>query len=132
MDIGTGLAFLSQATGIVKDLREIDKGFDVAALKARMADLYVALADVRIALSDARETIYNRDQRIKELEEKIADITSGETCPICNNGRLKVISVHAHPHLGPAGVQEKTLKCDSCTHREMRIHDPEARLTSKR
>ena len=132
MDIGAGLTLLSQATGIVKDLRDIDKGFDVAALKARMADLYATLADVKIALSDARETIHERDRRITELEEKIARILSGDTCPICNTGRLKVISVHSHPLLGPAGVQEKTLKCDNCPHREMRIHDPDGRLKGKK
>ncbi|TPK71575.1 hypothetical protein FJ527_26395 [Mesorhizobium sp. B2-4-18] len=132
MDIAAGLSLLSQASGIVKDLREIDKGFDAAALKARMADLYVTLADVKIALSDARETIHDRDRQIKDLEEKIVALTSGELCPICNGGRLKAISVHAHPHLGAAGVQEKTLQCESCTHREMRIHDPEGRLRGKK
>ena len=39
MDIATALSLLSNATGVVKDLREIDKSFDVAALKAKMADL---------------------------------------------------------------------------------------------
>jgi len=48
MDIATALSLLSNATGVVKDLREIDKSFDVAALKAKMADLYVTLADVKI------------------------------------------------------------------------------------
>lgn len=131
MDIAAGLSLLAQATGMVKDLREIDKGFDLAALKARMADLYVTLADVKISLSDAREEIHERDKQIKELEQKIATLISGDTCPICNTGRLKVISVHAHPHLGAAGVQEKTLQCESCPHREMRIHDPEGRLRKK-
>ena len=44
MDIAAGLTLLGQATNIVKGLREIDKGFDLAALKARMADLYGTLA----------------------------------------------------------------------------------------
>lgn len=68
MDIAAGLTLLGQATNIVKGLREIDKGFDLAALKARMADLYGTLADVKIALSDARETIHDRDGDADELK----------------------------------------------------------------
>lgn len=107
----------SNATGIAK--------------KARMADLDVTLADVKIALSHVRETIHERDNQIKQLEGKITAFTSGELCPICNTGRLKVISVHAHPQLGPVGVQEKTLKCDNCPHLERRMHDPEGRSRRK-
>jgi DNA repair exonuclease SbcCD ATPase subunit len=125
MDIATGLTLLGQATGIVKDLREIDKGFDHAALKAQMADLYGTLADVKIALSDARETIHERDTKIKELEVKISALTSGEACPICNEGRMKVSSSRAHPQFGFAGVQERVLKCDKCSHTEKRFHDPD-------
>jgi len=43
MDIAAGLTLLAQATGIVKDLRDIDKGFDIAALRSQMADLYGTL-----------------------------------------------------------------------------------------
>jgi predicted nucleic acid binding AN1-type Zn finger protein len=125
MDISTGLTLLSQATGIVKNLREIDKGFDLAALKAQMADLYGTLADVKIALSDARETLHERDRKIKELDEKISALTSGEACPLCESGRLKVASSCSHPHFGFAGVQERTLECDCCGHTEKRLHDPD-------
>lgn len=127
MDISTGLTLLAQATGIVKDLREINKGFDTAALKSQMADLYGTLADVKIALSDAREAIRDRDQKIKELECKISALTSGEACPICNAGRMKISASRAHPHFGFAGVQERTLKCDNCNHSEQRLYDPEGR-----
>lgn len=132
MDIATGLALLGQATGIVKDLREIDKGFDGAALKAQMADLYGTLADVKIALSDARETIHTKDQKIRELEERTATLTSGEACPLCGDGRLKVVASRAHPHFGFAGVQERTLKCDKCGHAETRRFDPEGRIKGRR
>ena len=127
MDLGAGLTLLSQATVIVKDLRDIDKGFDVAALKAKMADLYSTLADVKIALSNAQIEIHERDKQIRQLEAKVAALTSGEVCPICNTGRLKVTSVYAHPQLGPVGVQEKTLKCDICTHVEDRMIEPASR-----
>jgi len=131
LDIASALTLLGQATGIVKDLREIDKGFDLAALKAQMANLYGTLADVKIALSDAREVIQEKDRKIKELEDKIVTLTSGEACPICGEGRLKVIASHEHPHFGFAGVQERTLKCDKCEHREKRLHDPNG-LTKRR
>ncbi|MAS05276.1 MAG: hypothetical protein CL534_11400 [Ahrensia sp.] len=124
MDIATGLSLLSQATGIVKDLRAIDKDFDAAVLKSQMADLYGTLADVKIALSDARETISDRDQIIRALEAKIEAMSSGEGCVICNQGRLKVTSVQAHPEFGVVGVQERTLKCDNCGHTEKRMFDP--------
>ncbi|RUW53738.1 hypothetical protein [Mesorhizobium sp. M8A.F.Ca.ET.021.01.1.1] len=124
MDIATGLQLLAQATGIVKDLRDIDKGFDQAALKAQMADLYSTLADVKIALSDARETIHDRDQQIKRLEEKIATLSSGEACALCNEGRLKVVASKPHEHFAFAGVQTRSLKCDNCGHTEERFHDP--------
>jgi len=130
LDIATALTLLGQATRIVKDLREIDKGFDLASLKAQMANLYGTLADVKIALSDAREAIHEKDQKIKRLEDKIAALVSGETCPICNEGRMKVVASREHPHFGFAGVQERTLKCDKCGHSEKRLHDPDGRTKS--
>lgn len=124
MDISTGLTLLGQATGIVKELREIEKGFDLAMLKLQMADLYATLADVKIALSDARETIQEKERKIRELEDKIAILTSGEACPICRTGRMRVVSSVEHPHFGFAGVQERTLKCTDCNHSEKHLHDP--------
>jgi hypothetical protein len=124
MDIPSGLSLLAQATGIVKDLRDIDKGFDSAVLKAQMADLYGTLADVKIALSDARETIHERELTIKNLEDRIAALNSGEACPICSAGRMKVVASRAHPQFGFAGVQERTLECDKCGHSEKHFHDP--------
>ncbi|MDR6591566.1 hypothetical protein [Agrobacterium tumefaciens] len=131
MDIATGLSLLSQATGVVKDLREIDKGYDAAALKAQMADLYGTLADVKIALSDARETIHERDLEIKTLEAKIAALTSGEACPLCNAGRMKIFASKPHPHFAFAGVQERSLKCDACGHSENHIYDPREKSKSR-
>jgi hypothetical protein len=127
LDIAAALAMLGQATGIVKDLREIDKGFDLASLKAQMADLYGTLADVKIALSDARELVHVKDRKIKELEDKIAALTSGEACAMCGEGRMKVAASCEHPHFGFAGVQERTLKCEKCGHSEKRLHNPDGR-----
>jgi C4-type Zn-finger protein len=131
LDIATALTLLGQATRIVKDLRELDKGFDLAAMKAQMANLYGTLADVKIALSDAREAIHDKEKKIKELEDKIAAVTFGETCPICSEGRMKVSASHEHPHFGFAGVQERILRCDKCGHSEKRFHDPNERTKSR-
>lgn len=124
MDISAALAALSQATTIVKALRSIDKSYDLATAKAQMAEVYSALADVKIALSDAREVIHARDHTIRALEAQIAVLRSGEACPLCDNGKLKVVASRPHPDFAFAGVQERTIRCDACGHSEKRFHDP--------
>ncbi|AMS42242.1 hypothetical protein [Aminobacter aminovorans] len=68
MDWAVAISAAAQAIGIVKDLREIDKGFDHGELKARMADLYINLADVRMALVDAQEEARAKDADIAKLK----------------------------------------------------------------
>lgn len=123
MDVAAGLTLLGQATSIVKNLRDIEKGFDVAALKVQMAELCGTLADVKIALSDAKEAIHDKDKKIRELEEKISTLNSGELCPICGEGRMKIASSRDQ-HFGFPGVQERSLKCEKCGHAEKRMFDP--------
>lgn len=131
MDISTALALIGQATGLVKDLREIDKSFDSAAVKAKMADLYSTLADVKIALSDAREEIHQKEQKINELEGRVAALTSGEACPLCDGGQMKVTKSHPHPQFGVFGTQERTLTCMKCGHSEPRLFDANGRPKRK-
>lgn len=69
VDIAAGLTLAAQAIGIVKDLREIDKGLDSGEYKARMAELYSALADVKMALADAQSDLKAKDQVISELRD---------------------------------------------------------------
>ncbi|HEV7293499.1 MAG TPA: hypothetical protein VGN79_14385 [Devosia sp.] len=132
MDIAAGLTLVGQALGIVKDLREIDKGYDAAVIKAQMADLYSTLGDVKMALSDAKVSIHERDTTIRELQAKIATMATGEACPICGQGILKVTAVYAHPEFGVVGVQERVLKCTECSHTEKRMHDPVGALKGGR
>lgn len=129
MDIPAALTAVSAALGIVKQVRDIDKDYDTALLKSQMAELYMGLADVKMALTDARQEIHDRDQAIRELEEKLSDATSGEKCPLCGTGRLKVVSVRPHPQFAFAGIQEHTLRCENseCKHSEKRKHDPDGR-----
>ena len=111
---------------IVKTVREIDKDFDTAALKAQMAEIYGNLADVKMALTDAQVTIHGKDQKIRELEKAIEDLRSGETCEVCQSGQMKTIDIKPHPTFGEVGVQEKTLQCDNpeCRRIDKRMHDP--------
>jgi hypothetical protein len=126
MDIVTAVSTLGQAINIIKSLRDIDKGMDSAAYKAQMAELYNDLSDIKMALTDARETIHTKDQKIKELEAKIDYLTSGENCPICREGRLKITASKAHPVFQHFGVQQRTFTCQNskCNHVENRYFDP--------
>lgn len=124
MDIPSALTALSHATEVVRTLRTIDRKFDEAAVRSQMADLYVALADVKIALSDAREALSDRDRHVAKLQGEIAALKSGEGCPLCESGRMKIVSSQPHPDFGFAGCQERTLKCTECGHSEQRFHDP--------
>lgn len=126
MDLAGGLAAVGQALGIAKALKDIDKSFDAATHKVRVAELYSSLAEVKMALTDAREEIHAKDGEIKRLKEYIDGLKSGEVCPICQKGRLKVVSSRPHPQFGVFGHQERTLKCDGveCGHTEKRKHEP--------
>lgn len=124
MDIITALTALGQAIRITKDLRDIDNGLDAAAYKAKMAELYGTLADVKIALTDARETIHNKDQEIKALEARIEALESGDICPMCRSGRMRLTASKRDRIFGVLGVQERTLTCEECKHTESRQFDP--------
>ena len=126
MDIPTAITAISGALTVVKQLRDIDKDYDRAALTSQMADIYNDLADVKMALTDARTEIHDRDQTIRELEKAIAEMQSGDACPICKKGNLEVASVKPHPTFGDMGLQEKLFRCSNpeCNHSEQRMEDP--------
>ncbi|MEQ1950567.1 hypothetical protein [Mesorhizobium sp. CN2-181] len=64
------LAAASQVLGVIKELRDIDKGLSQGELKARMADLYSSVADIRMALADANEELRAKDREIAELKAR--------------------------------------------------------------
>ncbi|WP_105426532.1 hypothetical protein [Neorhizobium tomejilense] len=72
VDIPGTLAVLSQAIGIVKDLREVEKGLSEGEIKARMAEMYSSLADVKMALADTQEELRAKDQEIDRLRSAFA------------------------------------------------------------
>lgn len=77
MDIMTGLAAAAQALDIAKNLRELEKGFDQAEFKLRIAELYSALSDAKIALADAKEALAAKDAEIGRLKA-----TQGSKMPV--------------------------------------------------
>lgn len=91
MDVGTALGLLSQTLGIVKAVRDIDKGFDAAEVKAQLAEVYGNLADVKMALTDAEVRIRDKEQEIARLKdamkrrEKVVE-KSGFPYPVKENG----------------------------------------------
>ena len=72
MDIVGGIAAASQALGIAKALRGIEKDYDAATYKAQIADLINALTDARIALADAKEVMADRDKEVERLKSNFA------------------------------------------------------------
>lgn len=126
MTVMEGLSAASAAIGIVKELKDIDRSIDEATFKLKIADLTTALAEAKIALSDAKLALAEKDTEIRNLEAKVADLSSGELCPICKSSKMKTISVKPHPAMGDVGIQEITLKCENeaCGHSENRMHDP--------
>jgi hypothetical protein len=132
MDIAAALTAVTASIGMVKALKDLERTYDTAELKAQMAEIYNSLADVKMALTDANTTIHERDQKIRELVQTIEDMQSGETCPICGTGRMKVTKVKPHPLLGVTGLQERTVVCQNadCKHIEKMTHDPAKRMGS--
>ncbi|MDO6457020.1 hypothetical protein Q4560_11500 [Celeribacter halophilus] len=121
MDILTGLSAATQAIGIAKELRDIDRSVDEASFKLKLADLTEALADTKIALADAKALV-------AELEHKLDIADNGEICPKCRTGRLTLTEsepVHDWA-LNRFGVENRIYSCaeDSCDFQETRLHDP--------
>jgi len=128
LDILTGLAALSQALGIAKELREIDRGLDEAAFKLKLADLQTNLAEAKASLSDAKIELSSKSQRIKELEGELDLAINGDYCPKCRSGRMKLVRTDFHHMygLGHLGVEEWEFACanEDCGFVQTRLHDP--------
>ena len=122
MDVIGGLTAVSQAIGIAKELKQIDRTIDDASFRLKIADLIESLAETKIALADAKEEIAKHKREIRKLNETLETARSGEACPICKTGQLKITAVRKHPIFGPMGHQEHDLECsnDDCSHREKR------------
>ena len=114
IDIPTIMATVSNATGIVKELRLIDKGIDEAEYKLKIASLTESIADMKLAIIDLREEVSEKDQKIEKLkqfyEEKqqlvfykghyyTADDDGnpigGPFCPVCILDEVKIMTTRS-------------------------------------
>jgi hypothetical protein len=68
--ITSALTAIKTASDIARTLRGVDKSFEQAELKLRIADLVEALAEARMAVSDMQDEIRAQRERISELEER--------------------------------------------------------------
>lgn len=113
MDLGAALSALSNAMTLAKALRGIQQDYDLASVRAQMAEIYDALADARIALADAKSVIAERELKIKELE---GGPVPGEPCPYCGARAMRMTRQAMHG-------QWETWTCGECSKtREVR-HD---------
>lgn len=113
MEFGTALTAISNAMTLAKALRGIQQDFDLASVRAQMAEIYDALADARIALADAKGVIAEHELRIKELE---GGPVPGEPCPYCGARAMRMTRQVMHG-------QWETWTCGECSkEREVR-HD---------
>jgi len=67
MDIMTGLSAVAQAFNVANWLRGIEKEFDVAEFKLKMAELYSSLTDAKLALADAKTEMDGKQAEINTL-----------------------------------------------------------------
>lgn len=135
MDIVGGLAAASQALGIAKALRGIEKDYDAATYRAQIAELIDALTDAKLALTDAKGAVAERDEEIKKLRASFdvkAQLVKGEgdynyftgedgkpvgfpVCPGCEtNGRIIQLKQAGPPNQAQCPSCEKTYKPVSC------------------
>jgi len=68
MDLVGGIAAAGNALGIAKSLRDIDKAYDAATYRARIADLVDELTDAKLALVEAKDELASKDREIAELK----------------------------------------------------------------
>jgi hypothetical protein len=69
MDLAAGIAAASNALKIAGTLKDIQKQYDAAEWKSKLAELQSALADTKFALVDARDEIAARDAEIARLKD---------------------------------------------------------------
>lgn len=113
MELGAALSAISNAMALAKTLRGIQQDYDIASIRAQMAEIYDALADARIALAEAKGTIAERDLKIKELE---GGPVPGEPCPYCGARAMRMTSqsMNSQRELWTCGEcgQEKEIRHD--------------------
>lgn len=113
MEIGAALTALSNALSLAKTLRGIERDYDLASVRAQMAEIYDALTDARIALADAKGIIAERDLQIKELQ---GGPMPGEPCPYCGERAMRMTRQMMHG-------QWEEWTCGACEKKKDIRHD---------
>jgi len=72
MDIMTAIAAGTKALEALKAIQDINKQYDAATWKAKVAELMSDIADMKLALIDANENIRQLENENKELATKVA------------------------------------------------------------
>ncbi|MFT5742001.1 MAG: hypothetical protein ACI86S_000056 [Paracoccaceae bacterium] len=116
MDVIGGLTAARLAFDLAKDLQGIDRSVDEAEFKLKLAELTSALADTQVALADAKI-------KISDLEDALAGEKRGAVCPMCKEGRLKVVSLE-EGYLDES-IQWHNCECDQdgCSYINRRLFD---------
>ena len=132
MDIASGIAAVTQGLGIAKALRGIEKTYDEATLKARIAEVIESLTDAKLALAEAKEDMAAKDKEIERLKaafEAKAKLVKGPgdyeyiadeegrpigypICPKCHetDGRILQLKQNIKHNAGQCPVCEKEYK----------------------
>lgn len=69
MDFVLAITSLTKGLEVVKSLNDIDKSFDIASYKIKIAELMNTLADGKIALITAGSEILDKDKEIIRLKD---------------------------------------------------------------
>lgn len=127
MDIASGIAAVTQGLGIAKALRGIEKSYDEATYKAKVAEVIEALTDAKLALAEAKEGMAEKDREIERLKaafESKAALVGGHggysymtdeggnplgypVCPKCEQVNGRIIQTKEHEH-------SRKSRCPAC------------------
>lgn len=71
MDIITAISAGTKALEVLKAIKDIDKSYDAATWKAKVAELMSDIADMKLALVEANDKIHTLNKEKEELKEKV-------------------------------------------------------------
>ena len=100
MDFFAGISGINNAITIAKALKQIEKDYDAATLKAQVADLISALADAKMALTDASEEnkrLASENERLLQAGSEVATLVEIESYRYRTNGTGQAIGYPACP-----------------------------------
>ncbi|MDY0307179.1 MAG: hypothetical protein RBR18_12155 [Desulfovibrionaceae bacterium] len=64
------------------------------------------------------------EERVRSLEAKLSRPLSKDACPACGERTFFLSESKPHPHMGIAGVLDRTFTCRTCGHSETFTEKP--------